>query len=290
MSIFQQDIFKGEKIQLGYFFNRKGENLMILFPGFGQSARHYVYFAANLQANYSILAIDQLQHGDSKILDENHILKPEELSATISELLSFLGFKKGITVIGGFSFGNWMAAACLASEHLNPKAWLIMSPPSFRFSRLFKFATHHFLGKRIFSFYAQHFSQLLETLNLLQKLGLVSKDKIKMAGKQVQDSSKSYRLYSNWQAMRQFIPNWTNCIKLAQNKKIRVLFTNGTEDKITPADGLKRLFEKHPEFEILDFQGGHTFASDEILMKLNIILFELNNQMKFEQDSLTLKK
>ncbi|MFY8019609.1 MAG: alpha/beta hydrolase [Bacteroidia bacterium] len=290
MSNFHQDIFIGEKIQLGYFFKRAGENIIILFPGFGQSARHYVYFANQLHASFSILAIDHFYHGDSKAIDENTAIDQEDLNATISDLLDFLGFKHPICILGGFSFGNWMAAACLHSEQLKPKAWLVMSPPSYRFSGLFRFATRNRLGKLVFRFYAVHFSQLMRVLLLLQKLGLVSSHKIKMATKQVEDSSKSQRLYRNWKLMRQFVPHWQNCIKLAQNKKMKVLFTNGVEDKITPADELKKQFEQVSEFEILDFQGGHTFASDEIIQQINLIILELNKQRKFEQDSLTLKK
>jgi pimeloyl-ACP methyl ester carboxylesterase len=277
MAVFKAHIYKGKEVQLGYNFYRAGENLLILFPGFGQDAKLFVYFVSKLHANYSLLAIDHFQHGASQIYKENTALDKEVFNATLAELVESLGFSTSKIVLGGFSFGNWLTCSALHSSQLNTKGWILLSAPPLRFSRLFYFSTQTILGKSIFRFYTIQNNWLKTILIFLEKTKILPKERVKIAYSQVVNSDKSTRLYKNWLQMRHFIPKWPDCIKMAQKKDLKCLFVGGVKDKITPIKSMKPLFEEEKNTKFLLFDGGHTFVNNDIIVGLNRFLEEIDN-------------
>jgi pimeloyl-ACP methyl ester carboxylesterase len=286
MADFKKEIFRGKQIQLGYYFFEGGENLLVLFPGYGQSARHFAYFSQNLKPNYSILGINHLEHGDSLAFKKEEPLKINDFNATLSELIHFLGFKNRNIVIGAFSYGNWLAAAAIQSQSIPVKGWIVMSAPPERFSRLFAFSTNTILGKMIFRFYTKENIGLQKILNFIKNTKILSEEKIRVASLQVKDSSKSTRLYNNWQVMRNFIPNWRNCIKLAQTKQIEILFIAGKYDNVTPMKGLLKLFQTEKNSRILVFDGAHTFMHEDIIWGIGKFLNEIDIKQKIDLETI----
>lgn len=280
MAVFKKEIFKAKQIQLGYYFYKGGENLLVLFPGYGQSASHFIYFCQNLKSNYSILGINHFEHGDSLVYNKSEPLKINEFNATLSDLIHFLGYKNANIVFGGFSFGNWLAAGAIQSNYIQAKAWIVMSAPPERFSRLFAFSTGTIFGRMIFKFYTKENIGLQKILKFIKKAKILSEEKIRVASYQVKDSSKSERLYNNWHLMRNFRPNWLNCIKIAQVKKLDVLFIAGNQDKVTPMKGLRKLFQAEKNNRILVFNGAHTFVHDDILTGIDKFLNEIDIKQK----------
>ena len=286
MADFKKEIFKGKQIQLGYYFQKDGENLLVLFPGYGQSARHFHYFGQNLKTNYSILGINHLEHGDSLAYNKTEPLKINDFNATLSELINFLGFKNRNIVIGAFSFGNWLASAAIQSNLIQTKGWIVMSAPPKRFSWLFAFSTGTILGGLIFKFYTKENIVLQNILNFIKNAKILSEEKIRVASLQVQDSSKAKRLYNNWQLMRPFIPDWKNCIKMAETKKLEVLFIAGKHDKVTPMKGLLKLFQTEKKNRILVFDGAHTFIHEDIIAGISKFLNEIDYKQKIDEETI----
>ncbi|MFY8109321.1 MAG: alpha/beta fold hydrolase [Bacteroidia bacterium] len=286
MADFKKEIFRGKQIQLGYYFFEGGENLLVLFPGYGQSARHFVYFNQHLKSNYSILGINHLEHGDSLAFKKDEPLEINEFNATLFDLIHFLGFENRNIVMGAFSFGNWLAAAAIQSQSFPVKGWIVMSAPPVRFSRLFAFSTGTILGKLIFRFYTKENIGLQKILNFIKNTKILSEEKIRVASLQVKDSSKSRRLYNNWQVMRHFIPNWRNCIKLAQTKQIEILFVAGKHDNVTPMKGLLKLFQAEKSSRILVFNGAHTFMHEDIIEGIDKFLNEIDNKQKIDLETI----
>ncbi len=286
MADFKKEIFRGKQIQLGYYFFEAGENLLVLFPGYGQSARHFVYFNQNLKSNYSILGINHLEHGDSFAFKKDEPLEINDFNATLSDLINFLGFKNRNIVMGAFSFGNWLAAAAIQSQSIPVKAWIVMSAPPERFSRLFAFSTGTILGNMIFRFYTKENIGLQKILKFIKNAKILSEEKIRVASLQVKDPSKSERLYNNWQVMRCFIPNWRNSIKLAQTKQIEILFIAGKHDNVTPMKGLLKIFQAEKSSRILVFDGGHTFMHEDIIKGIGNLLNEIDNKQKIDLETI----
>ena len=112
-------VFENADIRFTYCFWCNKGMPMIFFAGFGERTAIYRSLLAALPANISLLVIETPLLYCRK--------EGSGLETGLMELLSRLGFGKEI-FLGGFSFGNWVAASLIQSKTLTVRAWILVSP------------------------------------------------------------------------------------------------------------------------------------------------------------------
>jgi len=252
-------LFQGTEGQLSYFYSRSGENLLLFFPGYGQTHQHYQDWVEHLPKDWSFLMINHFGFCESawESKPQSNRLWAEAVKKLVDEVH---GKPKNLG-IGAFSLGNWLAAKLIQSKLFKPNCWVVFASPGNGFSRLVWVSNTLFPLKQLFAWFCKNPKQLIGSAALIAKLGLIPLQRVRLLELQLGSIDQAKQVYQNWKNMVHFIPNWQKVVEGLNEKEPDILFLYGSSDKITPGKKLTTYFKQ--KATIVEFKGAHSHKNQE---------------------------
>jgi len=243
---------------------KRGKNLLLWFPGYGQTEQQYQHWLKIIPNDWSLMVMDHFgwRNSYSKTGEKD----PLKWSQAFKKLMLQINLKPEKIVLGGFSFGNWLASTYAKSLYESLSGVIFFSSPGWRFETLFKFGTKTFLGNQLLHLFSKHTGTLLIPLLFLTKLGLYNQNRMNMLSQQLAQTRLSSKLPQNWEYMKSWIPNWNSTLTELDKRGISVLCLAGTSDSITPPKEWEKRLPSTTKIKL--FKGGHQHKNRNALFMI----------------------
>lgn len=192
-------IFEYNEYKVSYQKWGHGPEILIAFHGFGQSAAVFSNIAPALENKFTVYACSLFYHDDSKFPD--HIspgepLPPEFLKRGFLEFCEVNGIQNFSLM--GYSLGGRLVLKLLEMIPERINSLILLAPDGIKKSFWYYFATHHFLGKRLFK-RVVHKPQLLFTLvKGFKKTGFINEKMQKFVFSQFGEHENRLKVMHVW--------------------------------------------------------------------------------------------
>ncbi|QHT68866.1 alpha/beta hydrolase [Rhodocytophaga rosea] len=258
----QTHIFTYQQASLSYNRLGSGNQILLVFHGFGQNKSYFRHLAATLSTQYTVYTFDLFYHGQSVWpLPENPLTKTfwaEWLKAFLKqeqiEKFSLLGF----------SMGGKFVLATLESFSDRISKLILIAPDGVKTSFWYSLATYpgwtsNYFRKMVTS--PDAFSRLV---GICYKLRLVDKGIIRFAASQMDTPEKRRKVYNTWMLCRQLRFNMKHIAQLINYHQIQVYIFLGSYDRIITRKNMLHLLKKLTKYELVMLQTGHNQLIDEV--------------------------
>lgn len=226
-------IFEYKKYEVSYEKWGTGPEILIAFHGFGQSATIFSNIAPALEKNFTVYACSLFYHGESKL--PNHIPPGEPLPADF--------FKEGVLEfckknnidkfsLMGYSLGGRLVLKLLEMIPERINSLLLLAPDGVKKSRWYYFATHHFIGKRLFRRVVYKPKLLFALVNLFSGIGIIKKKMKKFVYSQFSEKENRLKILHVWNTYSIITPSVRKVKATIKEHQIKTLIFTGTYDPV----------------------------------------------------------
>lgn len=157
--------------KLHYIKMGEGARLILAFHGFGSEGKVFTSLAKELQNDFTFIAFDLPFHGSTQWNDES--LSSDTLMAIVRQFKNDLNVNK--VSLMGYSMG---ARFCLQIVEMQPD-WIdevfLLAPDGLVNNRIFKLATNHFVGTKIFTAICNNPNMFLRFAKWINYIGILNK-------------------------------------------------------------------------------------------------------------------
>ncbi len=252
-----------------------GPEVLLAFHGFGQSASIFSNIAPALEKKYTVYACSLFYHGDSKLPDHvlpGEPLPPEFLKEGVLEFCRQHGI--GNFSLMGYSLGGRLVLKLLEMIPERINSLLLLAPDGVKKSRWYYFATHHFIGKRLFRKAVYKPKLLFTTVNLFSGLGIIKKKMKKFVYSQFSDEENRFKILHVWNTYSIITPSVRKVKATIQEYHIKTLIFTGTYDPVLNEEiGYILSHGLEEEVKWIKIKAGHDLLkpaySDLIAQELN---------------------
>ncbi len=237
---------------LSYRQSGHGDNVLLLFHGFGQHHRAFAALTESLASPYTLFAFDLFFHGNSKWNEGEQPLEKEMWRAIISQFLREHKIEK-FSVLG-FSLGGKFALATLELFPVQTENIFLLAPDGIKTSVWYSLATYPLLLRRFFKSMILKPGRLHAITSLLHTLHIVDNGLLRFAESQMDTQEKRERVYYSWVVFRHLHFNMRKTATLLNEHSIRLTMITGRHDKIITTQNMQRLLRhvKDNKLEVLD--------------------------------------
>lgn len=244
-----------KEAKLSYQKIGKGENVFVLFHGYGQDSSVFSSWVENLDQNlHTFYLIDIFFHGQSE-WDDNYKLDDDFW------LKIFLRFVeqnnlKNFTLFG-YSLGAKFALATYEVMPTRIKYIYLVAPDGFNSSFWYTLLTANVFTLKIFKLCLNNWSFFKKLISYFARLGFVSKSLRIFVESNLDTAEKRVRIFKTWSVFR-FLT--FNVKELSQ--QIRKHYTSmeiylGTKDEIIKKKNLNDFLAKSKRYELIEIDANH---------------------------------
>ncbi|GAB2495156.1 alpha/beta fold hydrolase [Algoriphagus taiwanensis] len=249
------DYFKHSLGNLAYREIGKGQEVTLLFHGFGQTHRDMLPFEKIRKKNQRFIFIDAFYHGRSTWKDSGKSMDRKNWLELIGGLQNHLNFTDFHLV--GYSMGgkislityelfstNVLSLTLLAPDGIKTGLWYSMSnyPDSF----------HPIMKQVVFK--PQGLFRIMEGLG---SVGLIQSSLKKFFQTQMGTRSQRAQMYFTWKITGGLQPRLGQIIQSARKLKTPVSLFLGEFDQMITEDNLKKFSSKIPQIQTVVLPVGH---------------------------------
>ena len=249
------DYFKHNVGNLAYRVIGEGNEVTLLFHGFGQTHKDMLPFEQIRKENQRFIFIDAFYHGRSTWKDSGKPMNRKNWLELIGGLQDHLNFTDFHLI--GYSMGgkislitfelfpeNVLSLTMLAPDGIKTGLWYSMSnyPDSF-----------HPLMKQVV-FKPKGLFKIMEGLG---SVGLIQSSLKKFFQTQMGTRSKRAQMYFTWKIMGGIQPRLGQIIQSARKRKTPVSLFLGEFDQMITEDNLKKFSSKVPQIQTIVLPVGH---------------------------------
>jgi len=226
-------IFEFKKYMVSYEKWGKGSEILIAFHGFGQEASIFQNIASALEDKYTVYACSLFYHGESKFPDHLPLgepLPPEFFVEGVKEFCRQNQIDQFSLM--GYSLGGRLVLKLVEMMPDRINGLLLLAPDGVKKSRWYYFATHHFIGKRLFRRVVYKPKLLFRLVNLFKALGIVEEKLKKFVYAQFGEQENRLKVLHVWNTYSNITPRVRNVKSIISSKKIPTLIFTGTYDPV----------------------------------------------------------
>lgn len=263
-----------KNIEIEYYRFGSGDELLIAFHGFDGQAEDFKVLTPSLGKKYTVLAVNLPFHGtsnpDPSVAD--YVLTDQELKNLIRKILHREDEATTFSVLG-YSLGGRIALQSVLLFGKDIREMILMAPDGIRMNHLYRFATHHTFGNRIFRRVTLNPARFFGVLKLFKTLRLAHHKEYNFLKTQLSSDEKRLKIWNVWMSHRLLRPNLTEVAEVINREAIHVYLIFGKYDSIIPPSVGKKfqglLKQKNRVFVI---EAGHNFFKEKTNADLNKIL------------------
>jgi pimeloyl-ACP methyl ester carboxylesterase len=231
-----------------------GDNVLLLFHGFGQHHKVFEKLAEALDKHYTLYAFDLYFHGNSKWLNEI----PLEKDTWREIMVQFLAENKinQFSVLG-FSLGGKFALATLELFPERIEQVILLAPDGIKTNFWYSLATYPLLLRRFFKSMILKPGRLHAITSALHALRVVDNGLLRFAESQMDTQEKRERVYYSWVVFRHLKFKMKAIARLLQIHSIRLTLVVGKHDKIITTENMQSLLRYLKDYQLEVLDTGH---------------------------------
>lgn len=241
--------------EISYYVSGKGEEILLAFHGYGQSAMVYSNLASALP-QYTIYSFDLFFHGISEWKSQNNILTPE----VWRQLLQLFLQKEQINDFSllGFSLGGKVVMATYILYAPKVKNLYLLAPDGVTLSSWYILATQLQIGRKFFHFLIKNADFSAKMIDVLQYARLIHRKIGRFVKREMATEAQRNRVYNTWLLYRGLNTNLQSIIQCLTQGKQPVEIYIGKYDQVIHKKHVLPLFQEgiHYSYEVLP--SGHT--------------------------------
>lgn len=229
--------FEANRVIWHYEIHGTGEKLLLAFHGFNRSASDFHSFAKHLEGKYTIVAIDLLFHGRSRMKNETGAGLPTLFDSDLLELQHHFLNRYGVQkcALAGYSFGGRLAMRITELNGKTVDLLCLIASDALKWNAGYAFAARTMAGRSLFLLMAKYPSSIFALMNLMGKMGLFHPKAVEFYKNQVSNEQVRYRVYNVWVAHRKLVPHISRVADQVVKNVIPLILIFGSYDKIIPA-------------------------------------------------------
>jgi pimeloyl-ACP methyl ester carboxylesterase len=259
-------------VNWSYLDSGEGDEVWLVFHGYGQEAEVMLHFMKTLRPTARILSFDLPLHGVTEM--KNSVLRVSDISDLIGMTLREIGVKN--CSLAGFSLGGKIVLKLVELAPGNINTILLIAPDGLKVNPLYWCVTNTIVGRELFHLFIQFPQPLLFTSKLLSTLGLMNKKIDTFVSAQLSTRSKREKVLKTWVVFKQLTPN----LKEVRNKiwryQIKPTLVFGKRDRVIHPKLAKKLSgENCSTAELIWLDAGHNLTTKERALQLKE-LWEIN--------------
>ena len=232
-----------------------GDETIVCFHGYGESALHFSFLLKSLRENQSAIAIDLPFHGETEWEDGE--LMPEELHQITQNILLQEVMSPRTIKLLGFSMGGRMVLSLVEISRINISKVILLAPDGMKLNFWYWLATQSFVGRKLFKFTMYHPGWFLFMLRIGNKLRLINQSIYKFVTYYIHDKQVREDLYNRWMCLRKFKPHLHTVKEKIQANQIPVRLLYGKYDRIILTSPASRFIQELQNSEIELLECGH---------------------------------
>ena len=268
LNIMESVIYNGAK--LSYIKYGNGDEVMILFHGYGQDSSVFEKMATHLGDKYTFYAIDIFYHGES----EWHSKEKLEHDFWLKLFLRFIEKNDLKTFsVFGYSLGAKFAMLTYAVMPSRIQQIYLVAPDGFSYSFWYNVLTKNELSLFVFKLMLDNWNFFKKIVFAANKIKLISNPLFRFVCYNLDTSEKRKKLYDVWATFR-FINLPINDLSMLIRKRYTPLTVFlGKKDEIIDAKSVQNFLDKSKRYHLLSIETNHNQI-------LNLALFEILKTIK----------
>jgi pimeloyl-ACP methyl ester carboxylesterase len=252
--------------KLAYATKGDGNDIFLIFHGFGQSHQDMLPFESLLNEHKRFIFIDVFYHGRSAWRDPNLTLSKSIWKEIISELMRKEGFSEFHLI--GYSMGGKFSLITYELFPEKVKSLKLLAPDGIKTGLWYSLNSYpSFLHQSFRSviFKPNRFFKIIENL---EQVGLVESSLTKFVKNEMKTRSKRAQVYLTWRVFGGFQPQLATIISETRNRKTPIQLYIGEFDKMITGENLKRFSSKIPHLEVITLPVGHGQLIEETVKNI----------------------
>jgi pimeloyl-ACP methyl ester carboxylesterase len=238
-----------------------GEELLICFHGFGESASHFSCIEPALGNKFTIVALDMPFHGNT-VWQENRSFEKNDLEALIGKILERFG-KQRFSLLG-YSMGGRLAMCAVERMASRIGHLILVAPDGLKNNPWHMFATQTRIGNRVFAYNTRNPALFFKLLTLWRRWGLLNESVYKFAFHSMDKLDKRQLVYNVWTNMRRMMPSKRKCKRLLAQYNIDTALFFGKFDRVIPPAFGVRFADGSFPCKLVVLEKGHQLLSEEL--------------------------
>lgn len=219
-------IYKTSLIEYQVWGN--GENILLAFHGYGESAESFWIFEPFIAATHTLIAINLPFHGNTK-WDVLTDFSPQELLFIIQQINP--ATTRPFSIIG-YSMGGRVALKMYELYPALIKKMILVAPDGLHKNPWQFLATQTNLGNRLFKLCMHYPQPMFLLMELSYKLGFFNKSVYSFVKFYLTEKDARLMLYDRWTCMREFYPSHSAIQSNIRKYNTNIHLIFGKYDKI----------------------------------------------------------
>ena len=250
-----------------------GKYVLLAFHGFSRSHRDFVSFTKNLDSDFTVYAFNLFFHEDSSIGNrepDKDPLRPEELKTYFEEFLKFIKTDK--VWLMGYSLGGRISLKLTEIMPDKIGGLYLFAPDGLVVNSWYAILSFTAPGRALFRFFIRQNAFFLKMLDLIYKIGLISKKRKTFVLAHVKTPEMQWQVYHVWTFLRKIDPKMpflgrtllTSRESAGTANGITVDMYMGKYDRIIPIKNARRLKKFFPELKVHIVESGHVMLTPQV--------------------------
>jgi pimeloyl-ACP methyl ester carboxylesterase len=240
----------------------KGDEVLVAFHGYDQTAAEYLYFNDVLNGAFTVIAIDFFWHGQSE-WREDYDFTEQDMKAIVVGIKQQERLRVSRFSICSFSMGARMARALVRSFPHRINYLILLSPPTFAFNRFLNFTTNNPIGLLAFRYFVRNNDSLLYWVKRLNQWRILNRSVYIFTSKFIGHKQRMEKVYKTWYAQRLLKTNFDSFAQLLNQNRITTILIVGKHDYITPPKQMINYVKQLQHHKIFVLNKKHELATEE---------------------------
>jgi len=247
--------------ELAYKKYGKGNNIHLLFHGFGQTMKVFNSYLKLKKENDCFLVFDIFYHGQSSWISTHQELTKlvwKEILVSLMEIEDFEQFH-----LVGYSMGGKFS---LITFELFPEkvlSMLLMAPDGIKTGFWYNMATFPGVFNHFFKYMIFHPETFFTWIDRLERFGLLQSSLLKFVKSQMQTRTKRAQVYFTWTVFKPLQPDLNLIILALRQQQTPITLVTGEFDKMVTSKNLHTFSSKIPHIQAIEFSCGHNSLIEE---------------------------
>lgn len=246
-------IYNGAK--LSYIKYGNGDEVMILFHGYGQDSSVFEKMATHLGDKYTFYAIDIFYHGES----EWHSKEKLEHDFWLKLFLRFIEKNDLKTFsVFGYSLGAKFAMLTYAVMPSRIQQIYLVAPDGFSYSFWYNVLTKNELSLFVFKLMLANWNLFKKIIGIVSKLKFVSVPLYRFVCFNLESKSKRDLLFKVWSTFRYIKLPISELAMLIRKRHTSLTVYIGKNDEIIKAKSIYQFLEKSKKYDLVELDANHS--------------------------------
>lgn len=232
-----------------------GQQVVLLFHGFGQDKSIFDRLATTHFKSYTLYAFDLFFHGKSTWGYDEEPLEKHFWTSCMQAFLIENRIKKFSIV--GFSLGGRFALAITEAFPTQVEHLYLLAPDGIKTSFWYSLATYPILFRKLFKSMIDHPNRFFSIAKVLHRINVMDKGLIRFAESQMNTEEKRNRVYYSWVVFRHLSFKSTKIFGLLNQHQFPTTLVLGEFDKVITRKNLNQFIDRVPHLNLILLKCGH---------------------------------